>query len=80
MLGTYDASHCRHALQPLFLLCALLGWTDVAGILALALGGLARIGEVFAAHRGILFFSVGHWRSLWQPSALGEGARDKKHG
>ncbi|CAE7795115.1 unnamed protein product [Symbiodinium sp. CCMP2592] len=52
--------HVHHQAMPWQILLALLasalcwGWLDVAGILALAWGGLARIGEVFAAKRGDL--------------------------
>ena len=40
------------------------GWLDVAGAIALAWGGLARIGEIFAAYR----------QNLVLPSDLGEGS------
>ena len=49
--------HIHHQAMPWQILLALLtasllwGWVDVAGLLALAWGGLARIGEVFAAYR-----------------------------
>ena len=49
--------HTHHQAMPWQILLALLtasllwGWVDVAGLLALAWGGLARIGEVFAAYR-----------------------------
>ncbi|CAE7231757.1 unnamed protein product [Symbiodinium sp. CCMP2456] len=49
--------HIHHQAMPWQVLLALVtsallwGWVDVAGVLALAWGGLARIGEVFAAFR-----------------------------
>ena len=62
--------HVHHQAMPwqvllAMLTCALLwGWTDVAGVLALAWGGLARIGEVFASCR----------RDLVLPSDTGEAS------
>ena len=49
--------HIHHQAMPWQVLLALVtaallwGWVDVAGVLALAWGGLARIGEIFAAFR-----------------------------
>ena len=56
--------HVHHQAMPWQVLLAILaaalcwGWLDVAGILALAWGGLARIGEVFAAVRRDLVLPV----------------------
>ncbi|CAE6951851.1 unnamed protein product [Symbiodinium sp. CCMP2456] len=61
--------HVHHQAMPWQVLVAMLasalcwGWLDVAGILALAWGGLARIGEIFAAYR----------RDLVLPGDTGEG-------
>ncbi|CAE7692700.1 unnamed protein product, partial [Symbiodinium necroappetens] len=60
--------HVHHQAMPWQILAAVLaaalcwGWPEVAGIVALSWGGLARIGEIFAAYR----------RDLVLPADVGE--------
>ena len=77
--------HVHHQAMPWQVLLAILaaalcwGWLDVAGILALAWGGMARIGEVFAAVRRDLVLPVDIGEDFLLYPFVREGTKDPEH-